>query len=171
MLRYYLRRGNMEYEKYKSKDIGGNDMSSKKKELARQEALRKAIKNAKHINNDVDLKTAIGQKSLVIISSDSTLYQQLLQKFSKQKMAAKGKGWGKALAVTGVAITVLSSGILSSIGVPLIGAGAALGVTGMVLEDYKDYDLFMDYDNKQVIFVKVRGTPSLDLPKDVSLSC
>lgn len=146
-------------------------MANKKKELEKQQAWEHALKNAKHVSNDVDLKTVIGQKSLVIISTDPVLYQRLLQKFSKEKLAGKGKAWGKALAWTGTAITVLSAGVLSSIGIPLIGAGAALGVTGMVLEDYKDYNLFLDYDNKQVVFVKVKGTPHIDLPKDASFSC
>ena len=37
-----------------------------------QERLDNEIKNATHVENDIDLRTAIGLKKLVIISSDET---------------------------------------------------------------------------------------------------
>ena len=141
---------------------------SKQKETEIEKAWEEAVNNAIHVTNDVDLKTAIGKKALVIISSDSTLYERLLKKMPKENVSAGGKRLGKVLVWLGAAITVLSFGAFAFVGVPMAGAGAVLGAAGLVLDDYKDYSLFLDYDNKQVAFFKVKGTPHLELPKGAS---
>lgn len=142
---------------------------SKKKEQKAQAALDAALKEAVVVNNDVELKTELGQKRLSVISNDPVLYEQLLQKFSKAQISTKGKTWGTVLTVLGAAITISTGGILWSVGVPMMGAGAAIGITGIALDDYKDYSIVVDYDKKQVIFLKTKGTPCIDLPSGYSL--
>lgn len=140
---------------------------SRKREIeneARKRRLESEIERAPHVNNDVDLKTAMGQKKLVIISSDPKLYERLLSKLPKENISSGSKKLGSFLVGVGVAISVASAGLFSFIGIPLAGAGAILGTTGLVLDDYKDYSLFLDYNSKEVIFVKVKGNPCLELP-------
>ena len=130
------------------------------------EAIKEALEKATYVSNDLQLKTEIRKKTIAIISTDIELYQKLLKKFPKEKVANKTKKTGKFLTVLGGLITVLTGGILAWIGLPIAGAGAALGLTGMALEDYNDYTLFLDYDKKQVIFLKTKGSPSIKLSKD-----
>ena len=75
---------------------------------------------------------------------------------------------GKVLISLGAAISILSFGAFAFIGVPIAGAGAVLGTVGIALDECKDYSLFLNYDKKEVMFVKVKGTPSLPLPKHIS---
>ena len=140
-----------------------------KREEKKIQALKEAMDNAINVSDDLHLKTAIKQKSLVIISTDVNLYEKLLKKFPKEKVAMKTKGVGKTLTILGVLISVMSFGAFAFIGVPMAGAGVVLGAAGLVLEDYKDYSLFLDYDNMRVIFIKTEGSPSLDLPKNFKL--
>lgn len=136
--------------------------------MKRQEHLEKefevAYNNAVVVKNNIDLKTAIGKKELVIISEDAALYERLLKKVPKENVAAGAKNTGRILAVLGVAISVLSAGLFSFVGIPMAIAGGALGAAGLVLDDYKDYSLYLDYDKKAVIFFKVKGSPKLNLP-------
>ena len=125
-----------------------------------EEAYQKAVV----VKDSVALKTAIGKKELVIISEDPVLYERLLNKMPKEKTAATAKKAGGILAVLGVAISVLSFGLFSFVGVPMAIAGGALGATGLILDDYKDYSLFLNYDKQTVIFFKVKGYPRLNLP-------
>lgn len=144
-------------------------MSKKSEKQAEiQKKWDEAAENAIHVTNKVDLKTAIGKKALVIISSDNELYERLLQKFPKENVASGAKSLGKVLMGLGAGISILSGGFFSFVGIPMAGIGAALGATGMVLDDYKDYILAMDYDKKQVIFFKVKGNPCLEMPKGAS---
>jgi len=122
-------------------------------------------KKAVYVANNIELKTAVAKKSLFIISTDATLYAELLKKFPKEKVCKKTKTIGKVLATLGSLITVLSFGLFAFVGVPMAAAGAALGITGAALDDYKDYELFMDYDQKRVAFMKLKGTPRIDKTK------
>ena len=144
-------------------------MSKKAEKQAEiQRKWEEAAENAIHVANNADLKTAIGKKALVIISSDQELYERLLQKFPKENVASGAKSLGKFLVGLGLGISILTGGFLSFVGIPMDGIGAAFGATGMVLDDYKDYILAMDYDKKQVIFFKVKGSPCLEMPKNAS---
>ena len=111
----------------------------------------------------------MGKKSLAIISTDANLYEKLLQKFPKALVSSKGKTCGKALAGAGLALSILSGGLFAFIGVPLIGAGAAVGGVGILLDDYKNYSIILDYDAKQVVFIKTKGEPRIELPKGYSM--
>ena len=141
---------------------------SDRKQAELEKQWNDAVENAVHVANEVDLKTQIGKKALVIVSSDMELYTRLLQKFPKENMVSSAKSFGKGLIGLGLGISFLTGGFLSFIGIPLAGIGAAIGATGIVLEDYKDYILVMDYDNKMVTFFKVKGSPCLELPKNIS---
>ena len=129
-----------------------------------QERLDNEIKNATHVENDIDLRTAIGLKKLVIISSDLKLYERLLKKAPKESIASGSKKLGGILIGLGAFLTIATSGFLAFVGVPIAGAGAALGATGLVLDDYKDYSLFLSYSTNTVMFIKTKGTPCLELP-------
>ena len=125
-----------------------------------EEAYQKAVV----VKDSVALKTAIGQKELVIISEDPILYERLLNKMPKEKTAATAKKTGGILVVLGVAISVLSFGLFSFVCVPMSIEGGALCATVLILDDYKDYSLFVNYDKQTVIFFKVKGSPRLNLP-------
>ena len=133
--------------------------------LERQEKeFEEAYKKAVLVKNDVELRTAIGKKELIIISEDPILYERLLNKMPKERVVAGTKKAGSLLATLGVAISVLSYGLLSFVGVPMVIAGSALGAAGCVLDDYKEYSLFLNYDKQNVIFFKIKGDPKLKLP-------
>lgn len=140
---------------------------SKKNEMLEQRFAQECAR-ATRVNSDIDLKTAIGQKKLVIISSNQELYGRLLKKVPKENVSAGSKKLGGFLIALGTILSVATGGLFSFIGIPLAGAGAALGATGMVLDDYKDYSLFVIYEKKEVMFVKTKGTPCLELPKGTS---
>lgn len=131
--------------------------------MSKKDNLNEALKNAVHVSNDLELKTAIKQKTLAIISTDIALYTKLLKKFPKEKVSKITKTVGKSLTILGTAITLGTGGILSGIGLPIAGAGALIGVSGMVADDYSDYRIFMDYDNRRVAFVKVKGNPKVKI--------
>lgn len=139
---------------------------SKEREARILQAWNEAFEKAVCVDNEIDLKTEIGKKSLVIRSSDPKLYARLLGKLPKERVSVGVKGVGKLLAGFGAALTVMSFGALSFVGVPMVAMGAAVDIAGGALDDYKDYSLSMDYDNKQVIFVKIKGNPCLELPKN-----
>ena len=121
--------------------------------------LKDAMKNAVYVSDDIELKSAVARNELVIISSDLKLYSNLLQKFPKEKVVKKANGLGKVLVGVGAAISILSYGLFSFIGLPIAAAGAALGVGGKVLDEYNQYSIAMDYKNKKVMFVKIKGNP------------
>lgn len=138
---------------------------SKHKDLQKiEEALSKAV----YVSNDVQLKTEIRKGTSAIVSTDPLLYKRLLQKFPKEKVADTTKKTGKFFTVTGILITVLTGGVLAWIGLPIAGAGAAIGITGLTLDDYKNYTIIMDYEKNQVMFFKTKGSNSLKLSKKLN---
>lgn len=142
---------------------------SKKKYAELEAVLEKALNNAVHVSNDLELKTAIGKKELAIISNDTVLYARLLEKIPKERVSAGSKSFGKLLVGLGAAISIMSFGLFAFIGVPMAGAGAVMGTIGIALDDYKDYSLALDYDKKEVVFLKVKGSPCLQIPKGMTL--
>lgn len=141
---------------------------SKLKESENERKLQMAIQNAVYVASEVELKSAIGKKELAIISTNASLYERLLKKYPKESVVSGTKRLGKWLAGIGIAISVLSFGLFSFIGLPMAGVGATIGLTGSALDDCKDYQLFLDYDKHQVLFLKTSGKPCIDLPKNVS---
>lgn len=139
--------------------------TSEKRKL---EKFNEALENATYVADDLQLKTEIKKKTMVIISTDLALYEKMIQKFPKTKVARKTKAAGDLLTVAGILITVLTGGVLAIVGLPMAGVGVAMEVTGLALEDYKDYSVFMNYDKKQVLFVKTEGKPSIKLPKNIN---
>lgn len=111
-------------------------------------------KKAVVVTDDVGLKTEMGKEKQCILSRDPELYRKMIQKFTKHKVSRTTKGAGKVAFWTGVGITVLSSGILSGIGLPLAGAGAVANVSGRALDEYKNYRLYIDYDSRAILFVR-----------------
>ena len=63
--------------------------------MAKSIALEDAMRTATHVSNEVDLKTAVQQGKLVIISSNSQLYAKMLKKFPAEKVSKKVSGAGK----------------------------------------------------------------------------
>lgn len=104
-------------------------------------------------SNDLELKTELGKGTIIIISDDKELYQKMIQKFPKRKISKFAKKTGKILGFIGIGISVLTAGVLAWIGLPLAGVGAAIGITGSALDDYKHYKMVIDYDNMRLIFI------------------
>ena len=46
------------------------------------------------------------------------------------------------------------------------GIGGLSKVVGSAMDDFKNYTLVIDYENKRVIFVKVKGDPRFDEKTD-----
>ena len=138
-----------------------------KKEKIKLEKFNEALENATYVADDLQLKTEIKKKTMVVISTDLALYEKLLQKFPKAKVARKTKSAGDLLTVVGILITIFTGGVLAIVGLPIAGLGLAMEVTGLALEDYKDYSIFMHYDKQQVWFIKTGGKPSIELPKSI----
>ena len=139
-------------------------MEKKNKDL---EKFKVAMEKAVYVSDDLQLKTEIKKRTQVIVSTNIDLYAKFVEKFPKEKVAGKVKTAGKVATVSGILITVLTGGVLSGIGLPMAGAGVIAATTGAVVEDYRHYTLFMDYDNKQVIFVKTKGRNALKLSKSL----
>ena len=128
--------------------------------MAKTIKLEEAMRQATHVSTDVDLKTAVKKGQLVIISSNSQLYAKMLEKFPKEKVTKKVSSTGKAVASVGVLLTVATGGLL---GLPLVGGGLIAGAAGSILDDYKNYTILMDYDKKEVQFVKTKGNPHVKI--------
>lgn len=131
--------------------------------MAKSVKFADALKDAVYVSDDISMKTAIQQGKLVVISNDNNLYIKLLDKFPKEKVTKKVSKTGKMMTAVGVLITVASGGLLSSIGIPLAGLGIAGSIAGDALDDYENYSIQMDYDNKQVQFIKTKGTPHVKI--------
>lgn len=114
-----------------------------------------------HTSNDLELKTELGKGTTIIISDDKELYGKMIQKFPKRKISKFAKKTGKVLTFLGVGISVITGGVLSWIGLPMAGVGAAIGVTGKALDDYKHYEMIIDYDNMRLIFVNKKTADKL----------
>ena len=130
------------------------------------QAIEIALEQAPIVDNEIDLKSAVKMKKTAIISTERKLYARLLKKVPKEKVARKTKKTGKFLTALGAIVSVGTGGILAWIGVPIAAAGIAIGGAGIVLEEYKGYSIFLDYDNQKVIFIKTKGTNSLRLPEN-----
>ena len=143
-----------------------NAKQAKREENA-EKIINDAISKAKVVDNEVDLKTAIAKKEIAIISTDDNLYKRLLKKLPKEKVSEGAKNGGLILMAIGFVLT--STFIFLGPGLAMMGAGAALGATGLAIDGAKNYSLIMDYDNKRVVFIKVKGTPKLNLPKGYSV--
>ena len=142
-------------------------MSTKKNQKNQKaliQAIEIALEKAPTVDNEIDLKSAIKMERNAIISTDQELYASLLKKVPKEKAARKTKKTGKFLAAFGTIVSVATGGVLAWIGVPIAAAGVLIGGTGIMLEEYKNYSIFLDYDKKKVIFIKTKGTNSLELP-------
>lgn len=124
--------------------------------------LNDALKKAVYVSDEIELKSAVARNELIIISNDLKLYSKLLQKFPKEKITKKANKLGKVIAGLGIGITVATAGLFSFIGLPIAAAGTALGVGGNVLDEYNKYSICMDYKNKKVMFVKIKGNPCID---------
>lgn len=143
-------------------------MSKKEKTIdsKKTQALDEAMENAPIVTNRVELLSAVRKGELAIISVDQELYSSLLSKAPKEKVARKTKNAGSAMIVLGAVITIATGGVLAGIGLPIAGAGLVAGATGLALEEFKGYSILLDYDKKQVYFIKTKGTPSLELPEN-----
>ena len=139
---------------------------NQKKQKVLIQAIEIALEKAPTVDNEIDLKSAIKMERNAIISTDQELYARLLKKVPKEKAARKTKKTGKFLAAFGTIVSVATGGVLAWIGVPIAAAGVLICGTGLVLEEYKDYSIFLDYDKKKVIFIKTKGTNSLELPEN-----
>lgn len=113
-----------------------------------------AVKNAVHVTDEVGLKTAVKQGKLVIISSDPQLYKKMLSKFPKEKVTKNVRTAGKVMTGIGAVAAVMTGGI---IGIPMAILGIAGTVGGKFLDYFKDYTIQMDYEEKQVLFIKTKG--------------
>ena len=112
----------------------------------------KLVKTAPHVPNDLELKTEMGKQTFIIVSDDEELYHSMIQRFPKRKISQTTKKFGNVLTILGLGITIGTGGILSSIGLPLAGIGLTSKLTGGILDDYKHYEMFIDYNNKKLIF-------------------
>ena len=125
------------------------------KKIKAEEVMRHIESEAVHTSSDLELKTEMGKDSPIIVSNDIELYARMLKKFPQEKYrtARRAKKTGKILTALGVAVTVVTCGVFASVGLTMAGIGAAVGMTGAVLDDYPGYKLFIDYDNNRLIFV------------------
>ena len=121
-----------------------------------------ALKNAVRVTDDVGLKTAVKQGKLVIISSNPQLYKSMLSKFPKEKVTKKVTSASKVMTGIGAVAAVMSGGI---IGVPLAILGIAGTIGGNFLDYFKDYTIQMDYEKKQVMFIKTKGDVFVKMEK------
>ena len=120
-----------------------------------------ALANKVTVSNGFALKEAVKRGDVMIVSTDQELYSKLVERFNKEKTAKTTKTAGIIVTALGVAATVATAGLFAPITLSVAAAGAISGVTGMVLDDYKEYSLSLDFDKKNVIFLKVKGTPRL----------
>ena len=124
--------------------------------MSNVDQVRRDFENAVYVSNDLELKTEMGKHTPRIISADIKLYEKMIQTFPKAKIAKKSKKGGKVLMWLGIGITVATGGVLSIVGLPIAGAGAVLGVSGIALDDYKHYKIYIDYDEKRLLFRRKR---------------
>lgn len=123
------------------------------KKYTEQEVKEIIERDGVHTSNDLELKTELGKGTIIIISDDKELYSKMIQKFPKRKVSKFAKKTGKILTFLGIGLSIVTGGVLSWIGLPLAGVGAAIGITGKALDDYKHYKMLIDYDNMRLIFV------------------
>lgn len=113
------------------------------KSLPYAEALKKAV----HVSDEISLKTAIKQRELIIISSEPNLYDKMVKKFPKAKVMKNASIVSKIATGAGLLFPpLLIPGILGMIGTS-------------AMDEFKDYDISVDYNKREVIFVKTKGNP------------
>ena len=120
-----------------------------------------ALAQKRVVADSFSLKEAVKRGDVMIVSTDAELYSQLLERFNKQSAAKTAKTTGGIIAALGVGIALITTGLFIPAGAALAvaGVGAAGGIAGMVLDDYKDYAFTLDFDNKNIIFLKIKGSP------------
>lgn len=128
--------------------------------MAKTIKLEDAMKQATYVSTDIDLKTAVQRGDLVVISTDNELYEKLLKKFPMEKVTKGVSKAGNKVAGVGVILTVATGGLL---GLPLVGYGILAKVAGNLLDDYKNHTILMDYDKRQVQFIKTKGNPHVKI--------
>ena len=122
----------------------------------------------KYIDSEIDLKCAINTREVVIVSSDSELFIELESKFKKKKFSTTAKKKGSLFSKIGVGLFAVSMFIPGVRGVVLMGELAIAGIGGLskiagsAMDDFKNYTMVIDYENKRVIFIKTEGDPCFD---------
>ena len=64
------------------------------------------------------------------------------------------------MAGAGALLAITTGGLL---GIPLIAGGLIGHAVGNVADNYRNYAIRMDYEEKQVQFIKVKGNPHVKL--------
>jgi hypothetical protein len=126
----------------------------------------------KYVDNEIDLKCAINTREVVIVSSDKALFVELEAKFKKKKASTKTKKAGSFLSKVGMGLFAISLFIPGLNGVVLMGELAVAGIGGLsrlagsAIDDFKNYTMVIDYENKRVLFVRVKGNPCFNEKAD-----
>ena len=122
--------------------------------------IKEALQGAAHAADKMQLKIEIKKRTQAIICTDQELFRKLMKKFPKEKFAHNTKAVGQGVAFTGAVVVVATYGIF---GIPMACAGALATIFGSAMGDYKHYTILVNLDEKQVIFVKIKGRNALEL--------
>ena len=113
-------------------------------------------------NNTTDLRCARKTGETVIVCTDHDFFAELDKKVTGDKVLNKTKKLGMKGLVAGAILSSFTAGL----GLVVLVASALGTVAGVALEQFKDYNVVMDYEEKRVIFLKSQGKTSFTPNKD-----
>lgn len=122
----------------------------------------------KYVSTEIDLKCALKTGELVIVSSDESLFVELESQLKKKQTSTKTKKGSSLVAKIGSGLFVISLFIPGLNGAVLMGELAVAGIGGLgkligsALDDFKNYALVADYENKRILLLRIHGSPSFD---------
>lgn len=106
-----------------------------------------------YANDKNELKQAIKLKEQAVIVTDKNLFWAMEKRIS---INIKGKGI-KKIGKYGLAWGVLTIGVIAPIGLPLLCVSGLGTIAGYAIDKYKNYNLLLDYERENILFIKIKG--------------
>lgn len=113
-------------------------------------------------NDAMELRCARKLGEIVIVCTDKAFFAELDKKVSGNNALRKTKSMSKKGILAGIALSFFTAGA----GLVVMGLGALGTIAGTAMDQFKDYKVIMDYSERRVIFLKLKGANQFDENRD-----